>query len=150
MPFYFAYGGNTNPNHIARSYPNIKVIGVFILKNFELVSRQIPTNANKNTTCKENVFYDVQDHNEQQVEGVVYQINQHELEAFDKQEQLNIIYERQAITLYDKNDEKHCLKAWIYKMIDQTQPLAEPSQRYANVVNVGYQHHQINNHIRTS
>ncbi len=150
MPFYFAYGGNTNPNHIARSYPNIKVIGVFILKNFELVSRQIPSKTNENTTFQETVFYDVQAHEEQQVEGVVYQINKEELEAFDKQEQLNIIYERLSMTVYDKNDEKHCLKAWIYKMIDQTQPLAAPSQRYANVVNIGYQHHKINNYVKTS
>ena len=49
--YYFAYGGNTNSNHMKKKYPSSKYYGVGICKKKRLVFRKSPYSFTECSYC---------------------------------------------------------------------------------------------------
>ncbi len=131
--YYFAYGGNTNPNHMNREYPNAIFVCTGVLKNYQLCFRTHDyigeisyCDIFSAPDCDVNVY------------GVVYKMSTDDILRLNHQEkmykQINVKIE---ITDHDG------LECTTYQMIDQSKDFACPTQRYFSVVSRGYKHYNI-------
>ena len=131
--FYFAYGGNTNPFHIAKHYPNIKLIGKGYIKDYKLVFRK--------SQYLNNSYCDIERDIGSLVYGVIYSVEQEDIDNFDIQEYVDVVYERVKIDVMLEDDIVY--SSWIYTMINKEDPYEYPSQRYYKLVSVGYKTNMI-------
>jgi len=131
MVYYFAYGGNTNPIHMNRTYPNSKLIGVTYLPNYRLVfqSTEWYSQLYPNNTSIEQSYCNIIPDKSTRVFGVLYDCPEEDIQKLDVQERYPNLYTKVKIPN---------LNAFTYIMntdncIEQT-----PTERYFNVVLYGY------------
>ena len=139
---YFAYGGNTNPYHIQKSYPDAQFLGIGFLPNYRLVFRQV------DHTKLEHAYCDIEEYQKHSITpddgvyGVIYEMPEDHMKKLDEQELVDVIYFRETHTVLNMttNKEHTCQ---VYVMCDQTQPYMMPTSRYLKVVHIGYHHHKL-------
>lgn len=141
--FYFAYGGNTNPNHMNRSYPDAKFYDVGHVDGFQLVFRTHNFSNLEESYCD---IFDVSTQHsadcklpEAKVYGVVYSVSEKCIEKLDTQE---IMYTKIEVPVALENIGT-TVNCFTYQMIDQSLDLCKPSSRYFKVVSAGYKHYKI-------
>ena len=151
--FYFAYGGNTNPNHMARSYPDAVAVGVGYVKGFQLVFRTHNFPELEASYCD---IFEVQPNNDDwniydpKVYGVVYSMPDNCVKKLDSQE---LMYTKIKIPVWIQSDQEtkvneakvpsEPVECFTYQMIDQTLDLCKPTCRYFKVVSTGYKHYNL-------
>lgn len=130
MPYYFAYGGNTNPIHMNRKYPNALVIGVVCIPNFKLVFQS----TDWYTGDVEQAYCNIIPDNSNSVCGVLYKISEEEERLLDIQECVPFLYRKIYIP------EIH---AYTYIMNTDYCIESVPTSRYYKVVSYGYKYHKL-------
>ena len=121
---YFGYGMNTNRDQMAGRCPNSKVIGPAILPGYKFVFRG---------------HADVELDWESQVEGVLWDVNDTDLEALDRLEGFPHYYLRQRAWV--ETDQGYGV-AWVYMMNDQDYE-SNPTTSYYNLCMEGYKQHGV-------
>lgn len=117
---YFAYGMNTNPGEMARRCPGSRPLGEAYLDGYRFVFRG---HADVELADRE-------DH----VVGVLWDIDDRDLEALDVLEGFPDYYLRQRVRVEHKGRE-HI--AWVYTMEDQNFK-SDPHQTYFDMCLEGY------------
>lgn len=120
--FYFAYGMNTNPQEMSRRCTGSRPLGKAYLDGYRFVFRG----------HADIEIGDREDH----VVGVLWDIDDRDLEALDVLEGFPDYYLRQRVRVEHKGRE-HI--AWVYTMLDQSFKSA-PHQAYVDMCRAGYEH----------
>ena len=150
--YYFAYGGNTNNNHMSRSYPNHKIYSLGILNDYKLVFRKSLNNLNL-----ENAYCDIDYQENKSVYGIIYELSLDDINKLDDQEYNGILYKRILVDIHIFNNqiiqchtEKRYnvsnqidLRCYTYIMINKDMPYSKPNDRYYKVVIDGYNYHKL-------
>jgi len=137
MNLVFAYGGNTNPNHLNREFPSHKVVGQFYLPGYQLKFNSFqPFPTEKSLECS---YCNIIEHPGSKVHGIVVALSDTDLEKMDKQEFLGQLYERKQVVV---QDETTTWSVYTYTMV-QPNSCCPPSERYLGVVRRGYKHFSI-------
>ena len=140
--YYFAYGGNTNNNHMTRSYKDHKIFSIGLLKDYKLVFRKSLEGLKL-----ENAYCDIDYKENEQVYGVIYELSYDDIIKLDKQEMNGVFYDRILVNvnIVDIKCEKKLyepvFECITYIMKHKDKPYAIPSQRYYEVVIDGYLFH---------
>ena len=130
--YYFAYGGNTNPIHMTRSYPNAKVIGNAHISGFKILFQS--THWCKMEDTLEDAYCNMIECENSSVHGVLYELTEEDMFRLDKQERVPFLYIK--INLPEIN-------AFTYVMNTKEQTEKQPTNRYYNVVLYGYTHYNL-------
>ena len=142
MPLIFSYGGNTNPNQLHNQYPSHRVIGVGRLDGFVLSFdsyKLSPCSCLNTFTQLETSYCNLRKQSDAMTYGLVVELSDDDLAKMDRQECLGCIYERNLYPIH-LSKEMHC---WVYTMLQPVERLAPPTERYRNVVRIGYEHFNI-------
>jgi len=119
--YYFAYGMNTNLDSMAQRCPGALCLGAGQLEGYKFAFRQ---HADVELAGPDD-----------QVDGVVWQLEDHDLDSLDSFEGFPNYYLRCKAWVY--SNEVGWIKAWIYTMADQDY-LAEPAGSYVSMCRAGY------------
>jgi len=124
--YYFAYGMNTNLDSMAHRCPGARSLGPGQLEGYKFLFRQ---------------HADVELANpEDQVDGVVWMIDDEHLDSLDSFEGFPNYYLRCKAWVHC--DEIGWVKAWIYTMADQDYS-SEPAESYVRMCREGYEQNQV-------
>ena len=123
--FYFAYGMNTNPNEMARRCPGSKPVGPAFLQGYKFVFR-----GHADVELADDHEY---------VHGMLWEIDDFDLEALDALEGFPEYYLRQRVKVMHDSEEH---VAWVYTMQDQSFE-AGPTERYFTMCKEGYQYYEV-------
>jgi hypothetical protein len=134
--YYFAYGGNTNNNHMTTSYPNSKFFSIGLLYNYKLAFRKSLNNLNL-----ENAYCDIDYQENKTVYGIIYELSLDDINKLDDQEYNGILYKRISIDIQLLNHQ--IIKCYTYIMINKDMPYSKPNDRYYKVVIDGYNYHNL-------
>lgn len=118
---YFAYGSNTNLEQMSHRCPAAVNLGPATLPGHRLVFRG---------------HADVELDRQSDVTGLLWQVDDWDLESLDIYEGFPEYYLRQRVFVYDDQDQEHV--AWVYVMSMQ-QHEAAPSPGYYQGCMTGYQ-----------
>ena len=129
--YYFAYGMNTNLDSMSSRCPNAELIGAAKLDGYRFVFRR---------------HADVELSYNDTVDGVLWLIDQHDLDSLDAFEGFPDYYIRSRAWV--EHDDRWYI-AWIYQMVDQTYT-ATPSLSYVHMCLEGYNQNEINTKQITS
>ena len=137
MSLYFAYGGNTNPFHMLKAYPEAQKVTICTLADFELCFRS------HLITYKEPAYCDLNAQTGSTTFGVLYTVTTDDIYRLDKQEMLDEMYERIQVQVTDVLDNQKRYNCFTYKMIHSDLPYNMCSQRYYTIVSTGYKYHAL-------
>ena len=115
---YFAYGSNLHRKQMKRRCKNSRFISRHILKNYQLFFRSKYGAA------------DVQRKKGSSVLGAIYDISKADEKKLDVYEEFPTLYKKYYFYYYGK-------KVMTYIMTEKT-PFRYPTERYINVVKLGY------------
>ncbi len=133
--YYFAYGGNTNPNHMRRSYPNAKYVGKACLPNFKVIFQSTDWYTNTHSTnLIEDAYCNIIYNAGGSVYGILYELSEEDIVKLDAQERVPCLYTKYAIPE---------LNAFTYVMNTDNYRESIPSLRYYNVVSYGYKYYEL-------
>ena len=135
--YYFAYGYNTNNDHININYPNIKFYSIGILYDYKLVFRKTLDSLNI-----ENAYCDIEKEKYKEVNGVIYEISLKDMKKLDIQEHTGVLYKRKLFEIKSLNN-NDLIKCYSYIMINKDLPYSKPTDRYYKVVLDGYKYHKL-------
>lgn len=131
MKLYFAYGMNTNLNSMAQRCPGAVCIGPAELRDYRFSFR---------------LHADVELAYGHRVEGTLWLLDQHHMDALDQCEGYPDYYIRHQVWAYpapgvvepDMLEDNGAVKAWVYEMAEKHNETA-PSQSYYNHCYEGYE-----------
>lgn len=118
----FAYGMNTNPEEMARRCPGSRALGKARLPGYKFVFRG-------------HADIEISERHEH-VEGVLWEIDDLDLESLDILEGFPTYYLRQRVRVEHKGWDR---VAWVYSMGDQSFS-GGPTNSYFNLCEEGYVH----------
>ena len=121
---YFAYGMNTNPQEMALRCPEAKSLGHAQLINHSFRFAQ---------------HADVESCEGSYVDGVLWEINEQNLQALDNLEGYPYYYDRVVATVMHQSRAYHAL---VYRM-QPGREISEPTLGYYNLVTEGYRAHSV-------
>jgi gamma-glutamylcyclotransferase (GGCT)/AIG2-like uncharacterized protein YtfP len=142
--YIFAYGGNTNLNHLNKQYPGYSIISPkAMLMNYRLVFQSYEcVNECCTFTKLEPCYCNIVPTQGSSVQGVLIQLSEAHLQKMDVQECVGCIYERVKIQVSFLQNNSSTVECWTYRMI-RPKEVAIPSERYLGVVKRGYEFHDI-------
>ena len=135
--YYFAYGGNTNNDHINKNYPNIKFYSIGILYDYKLVFRKSLDSLNM-----ENAYCDIDKEKYKEVNGVIYELTSNDIKKLDIQEHTGVLYKRKLFEVKSLNNNE-LIKCYTYIMINKDLPYSKPTDRYYKIVLDGYKYYKL-------
>jgi len=148
---YFAYGGNTNKNHMTKHYPDVTFVSKGILKGYKIIFRDTQPFKEKNTSLSnlESAYCDIIKSKDDSVEGVLYKLDNKSKEKLDNQEKVPLLYlikEVEVETEVESKVEK--INVFTYVMREDIEcKIGIPSERYYNIVKNGYQMYNLKNKL---
>jgi gamma-glutamylcyclotransferase (GGCT)/AIG2-like uncharacterized protein YtfP len=122
---YFAYGSNTHLDQMSRRCPMAINLGPAVLPDHRLVFRG---------------HADVQLDRQCDVHGLLWEVDDYDLESLDIYEGFPHYYLRHRVFVVDQYDNEHI--AWVYTMAEQATETA-PSDVYYDVCRTGYLQNQL-------
>jgi gamma-glutamylcyclotransferase (GGCT)/AIG2-like uncharacterized protein YtfP len=122
---YFAYGSNTNLDQMAHRCPQSVNMGPAILPGFRLTFRG---------------HADVELDRQYDCVGLLWEVDDYDLESLDIYEGFPHYYLRQRVFVYDHQDQEHV--AWVYIMGEQEFESA-PSTGYFQSCMTGYEQNRL-------
>jgi len=135
--YYFAYGGNTNKDHINNSYPDIKFYSIGILYDYKLIFRKSLDSLNI-----ENAYCDIEKDVNKETYGVIYELSLEDIKRLDIQEYNGILYKRKSLEIKSLNNNE-MIKCYTYIMINKDLPHLKPADRYYKIVLDGYKFYKL-------
>ena len=133
MSYYFAYGGNTNPIHMNREYPNAEIIEIACLPDFKLIFQSTDW---YDLHTVEQSYCNIIPKENSNVYGVVYKLTQEEEQKLDTQEHVPYLYKKIDISVSNRN-----VYTYVMNTSDRTERM--PTSRYYKVVSYGYTYHKL-------
>jgi gamma-glutamylcyclotransferase (GGCT)/AIG2-like uncharacterized protein YtfP len=122
---YFAYGSNTHLDQMGRRCPMGVNLGPAVLPNHRLVFRG---------------HADVQLDRQYDVQGLLWEVDDFDLESLDIYEGFPSYYLRHRVFVYDQYDNEHI--AWVYTMAQQAAETA-PTTGYYEICRTGYEQNRL-------
>ena len=122
--YYFAYGSNTNLRQMEECCPNAVCIGRAFIDGYVFRWRD---------------YADIELDENEYVIGILWEIDDTDLQALDIYEEFPELYTRQKVRI---NFEDRKLIGWTYIMVKQDFEI-EPDKDYKNLVYDGYNHNNL-------
>lgn len=120
---YFAYGHNTQAETIRERCPSARLVGTGVLHNFRLTFHK---------------YANIENHDGEQVQGVVWNISESDLHHLDDDEGFHVHYTRIPVEVLVEGVPTRCTA---YIMESAYHPAELPSPSYIQHVRKGYEEH---------
>lgn len=135
---YFAYGSNLNPSQMRQRCPSSRFLCRALLQNFTF-------GFTKYSAFRQGGVMDILPQDDTHIWGVVYRVNEPDMEALDKKEGLfdtPPIYRRTIRPVLREGLPQRVIQAQMYEIIEKAADIP-PSESYMRVILEGAQYWQL-------